>query len=112
MQVFKAEAFDVGMMSLGSIMIASPGGEPGTVMELCIVSVSVHSPGISKLVITNSAADPFPGVFPGFGVDNLQFTPVPEPTSLALLGMTAAGFCGVRIRRRRKGDTANTTQAA
>ncbi len=35
---------------------------------------------------------------------------IPEPTSLALLGITAAGFCGVRLRRRRKGDAAETSQ--
>lgn len=29
-------------------------------------------------------------------------TTIPEPSSFALLGLTAAGYCGVRIRRRRK----------
>ncbi len=49
-----------------------------------------------------------------FDADNFQFVTasVPEPTSLALLGMTAAGFCGVRIRRRRKDETADSTQVA
>ncbi len=36
---------------------------------------------------------------------------IPEPTSLALLGITAAGYCGVRIRRRRIDRSLNTTQA-
>ncbi len=37
---------------------------------------------------------------------------IPEPTSLTLLGITALGFCGVRIRRRRHDVRPVTTQAA
>lgn len=38
------------------------------------------------------------------GFANIEFGPaaVPEPTSLAMLGMAALGFGGVRLRRRRK----------
>ncbi len=43
---------------------------------------------------------------------NITSAAIPEPTSLALLGMTAAGFCGVRLRRRRNDNTADNTQAA
>ena len=45
-------------------------------------------------------------------LDDLTFevgtAAIPEPTSLALLGMSAAGFCGVRLRRRRREDTEQT----
>ena len=39
-------------------------------------------------------------------LDNVTFTPVPEPTSLVLVGLTAAvGYFGRRLRRRRKGES-------
>ena len=38
-------------------------------------------------------------------LDNVTFTPVPEPTSLVLVGLTTAvGCCGRRLRRRHKGE--------
>lgn len=35
-------------------------------------------------------------------VDNFSFSAVPEPTSLALLGMGVTGLCGYRMRRKQK----------
>ncbi len=62
-------------------------------------------------------AESISGVYrttPGLSLDNLTVNQaaIPEPTSLALLGMTAVGFCGVRLRRRRQAGTADSTQAA
>jgi hypothetical protein len=46
----------------------------------------------------------FPSLFRGIDVDNIQVIAVPEPHSIALLGlgMVAIGGCAMRRRRRRK----------
>jgi hypothetical protein len=37
-----------------------------------------------------------------FAINQADFSPVPEPTSLALVGMTTAGACGYFWQRQRK----------
>ncbi len=41
-------------------------------------------------------------------VAQLTTSAIPEPTSMALLGLTAAGFCGVRLRRRQRFEKTET----
>ncbi len=41
-----------------------------------------------------------------FGVVEVQTTSTPEPVSMALLGLTALGGIGLRLRRNRKAQAA------
>ncbi len=54
-----------------------------------------------KLVASGSQDD---GVI-FIGIDNVSITPVPEPTTIALLGIGLAGLAGVGVRRKWKRKT-------
>ncbi len=94
----------LGNQIVGTLALTSAAPMQTTVL-------SPFSGLVDRLLLELTSNDTY-----GLGLDNFVLTPtaasIPEPTSLALLGMTAAGFCGVRIRRRRKDDSADTARAA
>jgi len=102
--------------------VGAPSGVTGTTIPIGSFTVTGGTPGVVTLAIEklNPAAtgdfvtgngtsmdDPLltppgtGGVAPG----TIQFQVVPEPTSMALVGMAATGFVGAIWRKRRKAQT-------
>lgn len=59
-------------------------------------TMSFSGLGSIKKIYFNSFADPA-----GADIDNLDFTPVPEPSTLLLLALGGTGLLGGRLRRRK-----------
>jgi hypothetical protein len=87
---FRMDAFDVHGMLLGTTTLSSTGGY----VQLSLTSGS----GIASVKLTETSGDIL------FVYDNLSFTTIPEPSSLASLGvggLIAAGYFTRRGRRTR-----------
>ncbi len=104
------EAFDVVGNSLGSIGPVQIGGNSflGTTGEDSFFGVS-NTDGISKFVIRD------PGGVNAIEIDHLQYgiqssTPVPEPATIALLGIGLVGLACAEVRRRRKKKAVDKAQ--
>ncbi len=64
----------------------------------------VAAPGVEFTSVTLDAVTPPNGFVPGWQIDAISFSPVPEPSTAALL---AAGLCAVAPLRRRLVGTRN-----
>jgi len=91
--------FDASDHLLESITITKD--DPGTGDAIATL-MSFQASGVSRLVIDPTASD-----FMGWGVDNLSFTPVPEPPTFALFGIASLLIFG---RRRRDGRDARAVR--
>jgi hypothetical protein len=88
---FSANSFRIDAFDAGGSLIGSGTGTSGVG---AYVQLSVAAAGIRSVVLTGTGAAPF------FVYDDLSFTSVPEPSSLALTGVALAGAACRRWRRR------------
>jgi hypothetical protein len=98
-----ATVYDSSNSILGNVVITAPAGTTGNPGDGDVLPVDFGAvSGITRLLIQveNIAGDPDnSGV--GWGLDNLQFTAVPIPTSVWLLASGLAGLAALRRRFRK-----------
>ena len=87
-----------GATQVGTIDFTYPGGDPG-LKDIYAVSENNVANGFDRVLIQALTADGGGG----WGIDNLTVNPVPvpEPSTLILLGLTVAGAASHRWRRRK-----------
>lgn len=79
---------------LGSVFVVFNNGAPGSTASLSFANTAA--------AIADSSATPVFGPSVPMTIANVVFTvpPVPEPTSIALMGLGALGLIGMKLRRR------------
>jgi choice-of-anchor C domain-containing protein len=109
------QAYVLSFYMAGDAFFANPQQVQVTVAGLSQVITQPTSPQYQKVwglktlefiaiapTTTLSFASPNGSGFWGPLLDNVDVNPVPEPTSLALLGSGLIGLCGYRLRRRQQ----------
>lgn len=96
--IFTATAFDGVGTQLEAITLNANTPDPGT-GDGVVTTISFSVGGIATVQTLNSRAQDA-----GHGIDNLTFNTsavVPEPSSMALFGVTCCGLVGINRRRKR-----------
>jgi len=94
-EILTAQAFDVTDTLLETVTIKA--GDPGTGDGIAtLVEFSVSDISLFTVIVANNDDRA------GWGVDNLSYTPIPEPATMLLLGSGLIGLAGARRRFKNK----------